>query len=353
VTRAVRLLLVDDSEIFTAAMEAAARRQPQVEIVGVARNGVDGVDMAKRLRPDVISMDVHMPMLGGVEAVGRVMDEAPTPIAMVTGADSAEMAEISFRAIGAGALDVLAKPAGATETQALLQRLVLLAGVRVQRRAPRVTATLTGTTPPEVVAAPVALAPFQVPAGRIQVVGIAISTGGPAVLEAALRDLPRDYPVPILIVQHLSPGFEGHLAAWLGHASGPRVRVAEAGLRAEPGVAYVAPHDRHLTIRMGGVLSVDGVSERVAGHRPSGTVLLKSLAQVFGSRAAGVVMTGMGSDGAAGLLALRQAGGITAAQDAATSAVDGMPRVARETGAAEHVIRAADLARFLRLVVGR
>jgi two-component system, chemotaxis family, protein-glutamate methylesterase/glutaminase len=355
----VRLLVVDDSDIFTSILCAAAERHPRVEVVGVAGNGIEALEAAKRLKPDVISMDVYMPVLGGVEAVARVMDEVPTPIAMVTGADSSEMAGISFRAVGAGALDVLRKPAGPVETGALLDRLALLAGVRVHRRRARATSAGVDTAVPAVApssasaAGAVLFTGLEVPAGRVQVVGIAISTGGPPVLEAALKELPRDYPVPLLIVQHLSPGFEAHLAEWLGRTSGPRVRVAETGMPAERGTAYLAPQDRHLTILREGILGVDGSPERVAGHRPSGTVLLRSLARIYGSRAAGVVMTGMGSDGAEGLLELRRAGGITAAQDAASSTVDGMPRVARENGAAQHVLRAADLGRFLRQVVAR
>jgi len=360
VTERVRLLLVDDSEIYTMAVEEAVRGRPRIEVVGVARDGLAAIEMVKRVRPDVVSMDVHMPTLGGVEAVARLMDEAPVPIVMVTAATSAEWADISFRAIGAGALDVIAKPSGPAEMAALLERFTILAGVQVRRRVSRSTnAGVAAKTAPSP-AAPVvpsvpseSLADLRVTPGQVLAVGIAISTGGPPVIEAMLKELPADYPCPILLVQHLSPGFDAHLTEWLARAAKVRVRVARDGERAEPSTAYLAPSERHLEVRMGGFLRLDSVTERVAGHRPSGTVLLRSMARAYGARAAGLVLTGMGSDGAEGLLELRRAGGLTAAQDATTSAVDGMPRVARENGAARFVLRAPEVATFLKRVAGR
>ena len=353
-TARVRILLVDDSPIFAAAVKEAAAGHPRVEIVGVASDGAEALDLVRRLRPDVVSMDVHMPKVDGVEAVRRLMEVAPTPIAMVTGADSSQLADISFRAIGAGALDVLRKPSGPTETAALLSRLALLAGVTVHARPARVPVSTPVRAAPSGSAAPPSdLAALEAAPGRTLAVGVAISTGGPPVLEAAFSALPHDYPAPILVVQHLSAGFDVHLAQWLARTSGVPVAVAGGGQRAEPGRVYLAPYDGHLEVGMGGYLRIDQAGERVDGHRPSGTALLKSLARVYGSRAAGIVLTGMGSDGAAGLLALRQAGGITAAQDAASSVVDGMPRSARDQGAAEWVVSGGDVARFLLRAVGR
>lgn len=365
-TAPVRLLVVDDSEVFAAALVAAAAKEPRLEVVGVARDGLDAVEKVRRLRPDVVSMDVHMPVLDGVEAVARIMEETPVPIAVVTGADSGELAGISFRAIGAGALDVLGKPADAAETRALLARLVLLAGVRVARRPrPRRAAAPApseatppavpaggdaGPPPPSSLPGPAAIA---VAPGAVQAVAIAVSTGGPPLLEAAFRALPADYPVPLLVVQHLSPGFDAHLVEWLQRSTAVRVRLAAAGTRTEPGTAYLAPCDQHLELGMGGYLRLDPRGERVSGHRPSGTVLLRSVARVLGARGAGLVLTGMGDDGAEGLLALRRAGGLTGAQDGATSSVDGMPKSARDLGAAAYVVPAPAVATFLLRAVGR
>jgi two-component system chemotaxis response regulator CheB len=149
-------------------------------------------------------------------------------------------------------------------------------------------------------------------------------------------------------VQHLSPGFGGHLVDWLGHSSGIPVELATSASRLRPGAAFLAPADAHIVVKMGGRLLVDPERERVDGHRPSGTILFESVATAYGPRAAGIVLTGMGHDGAQGLLKLREAGGLTAAQDHASSAVDGMPRAARELGAAEHVVALDDLSDFVR-----
>lgn len=346
----VRILLVDDSEIFTALMERAIAAVGQAELAGVARDGKQAIELASRLRPDVISMDVYMPEMDGLEAVEHIMEQTPTPIVMVTAAESDQMAQISFRAIGGGALDVLAKPDGAPAAAAIVKRLCLLAGVRVTQRPRPGSAPASVPTP----------APVQIPEieqglwrpdallGTADVVAIAISTGGPPLLEEILRALPSDWAAGLLIVQHLSPGFGSHLVDWLGKTAGIPVRLATSESRVERGVAFIAPADQHLSVRMGGRLSVDATGERVCGHRPSGTVLLQSVARTYGSRAAGLVLTGMGRDGADGLLSLRRAGGITAAQDPATSVVDGMPRSAREIDAAQHTVRLVDLPTFVR-----
>lgn len=344
----VRILVVDDSEIFTDLMARAIAADPRAELAGIARNGREGLAMAKKLKPDVISMDVYMPEMDGLDAVAHIMDEAPTPILMVTAASSEEMTHISFRAIGSGALDVLEKPAGPHEAQGIVNRLRLMGGVRVRQR-PRGNAAVRPAVPAP--AAPPADPALWRPDRALRpvpVVAIAISTGGPPVLERVLRELTPEWKASLVVVQHLSAGFGSHFVDWLAPSSGIPLELATTDARIRPGAAYLAPADAHLTVRMGGRLRVDGESERVDGHRPSGTVLLRSVAVAYGSQAAGIVLTGMGRDGAAGLLALRQAGGLTAAQDHASSAVDGMPKSARELGAAEHVVTLDDLPSFVR-----
>ena len=349
----VRILVVDDSEIFTDLMVRIITADRRTELVGVARNGHEAIEQARRLRPDVISMDVYMPEMDGLEAVTHIMDEVPTPILLVTAATSEAMTHISFRAIGSGALDVLPKPAGPDDAKAIVTRLCLMAGVRVRRRPIHGRAEAAPPRPPA--------APGSAPAPhagrlwtrdhslrRVDVVAIAISTGGPPVLERILSTLRPDWQAALVVVQHLSAGFGGHLVDWLGRTSGIPVELAASEMRLRPGAAFLAPADAHLSVRMGGRLHVDPEAERVDGHRPSGTVLLDSVATAYGARAAGLVLTGMGHDGARGLLALRRAGGLTAAQDAASSVVDGMPNSARDLGAAEHVVRLDDLPAFVR-----
>ncbi len=348
-SKPVRILLVDDSEIFLDLMAKAIQASDKAVLAGVARNGEEGVSQVKALEPDVVSMDIHMPVMDGLEAIERIMADTPTPIAVITAADSSEIAGISFRAIGDGALDVLGKPAGTREAKSLVHRLCLLSRVRTRSRTRNARPV---TSPPRPVAKaprswrdPGALAP-------VDLIAIAISTGGPPLLEKILRGLPADFGAGVAIVQHVSPGFDTHLVEWLSHTAGIPVRLAESDRRIEKGVAWIAPANRHLEVRMGGRLRIDGERERVSGHRPSGTVLLESVARAYGSRAAGLVLTGMGEDGAQGLLALRRAGGITAAQDAASSAVDGMPKSARELDAADFVVSLAELPDYVRALGG-
>ena len=347
----VRILLVDDSEIFLDLMSSAIQSSDRAVLAGVARNGAEAVAQVKALEPDVVSMDVYMPVMDGLEAIEGIMAETPTPIAVVTAADSSEMAGISFRAIGGGALDVLGKPAGSRDARSIVHRLCLLSRVRTTSRARRPRS-----------GAPATAARVEVERSRpwseagalrpVELIAIAISTGGPPVVEEILRALPADFGAGLAIVQHVSPGFDAHLVEWLGHTSGIDVRLAESDRRIEKGVAWVAPANQHLMVKMGGRIVVDGERERVSGHRPSGTVLLESIARAYGSRAAGLVLTGMGNDGAKGLLALRKAGGITAAQDGASSAVDGMPKSARALDAADYVVTLAELPDYVRALGG-
>ena len=347
----VRILLVDDSEIYLAVMTKAIQASDKAVLAGVALNGLEGVAQVKALRPDVVSMDVHMPVMDGLDAIEQIMAEHPTPIAVITAADSSEMAGISFRAIAGGALDVLPKPASPREAQALVHRLCLFSRVRTRSRARRpIQARSTALRP----AAPQTGKSWRDPGALrpVDLIAIAISTGGPPVLETVLRSLPADFGAGLAIVQHVSPGFDAHLVEWLSNSSGIPVRLAEPNGRIEKGVAWIAPANQHLLVKMGGRLLIDGEGERVAGHRPSGTVLLESVARAYGNRAAGLVLTGMGHDGADGLLTLHQAGGVTAAQDAASSAVDGMPKSARKLDAADHVVSLADLPEFVRALGG-
>ena len=347
----VRILLVDDSEIFIAVMTKAIQASDKAILAGVAYNGAEGVAQVKALRPDVVSMDVHMPVMDGLDAIEQIMAEQPTPIAVITAADSSEMAAISFRAIAGGALDVLAKPASPREAQSLVHRLCLFSRVRTRSRARRPAPTKAA--PPKPVAPKIGRSWRDPGVLRpVDLIAIAISTGGPPVLETILRGLPADFGAGLAIVQHVSPGFDDHLVEWLSHSSGIPVRLAEPDGRIEKGVAWIAPANQHLLVKMGGRLVIDGEGDRVSGHRPSGTVLLQSVARAYGTRAAGLVLTGMGHDGADGLLALRRAGGVTAAQDAASSAVDGMPKSARQLDAADHVVSLAELPDFVRALGG-
>lgn len=336
--RRLRVLVVDDSPLFADSLTHVLEADGDIEVVGRAGNGRDAVDRVAALSPQLVAMDVHMPLMDGLEAVERIMSSRPTPILLLTSDTAHQGARGTFEALSRGALDLVPKQLlgdGETRRAWLRDHVRLLASVPVIYR-------------PRLDRAQPTAAPFRAPTvSRSGGVGIVASTGGPPVISDILSALPRDFPLPVLVVQHLAPGFTGHLASWLAGSSALPVRVASAGLPLEGGVVYVAPDDAHLTVRRGSRMMVDASLPPVEGHRPSGTLLLSSLAATWGARAVGVLLTGMGSDGAAGLRDIHRAGGMTIAQDQATSVVFGMPRAARDLGAVRRLLPTSAIAEAL------
>ncbi len=331
--RPVRVLVVDDSPLSVDVLASRIRRDPRLEVAGFAYDGLRAVELAKTLRPSVSTMDLNMPKLDGLGAIQRIMRESPTRILVVTAAD--DRGTLAFEALRRGACDLLEKPRPSEREDVLCERIWALAraplGPRVARpaRAPIVR----GDT-------------------RVAAIGIVASTGGPAALATVLGALPADIGAAILVLQHLPAGFAARLARWLDGVSPLAVSIAKEGDALEPGRVLIAGDDLHLTI--------DGARRvrllagpPIDGHRPSGTRMLESLAEHLGARAAGIVLTGMGKDGAAGLSQLRRAGGRTAAQDEATSAVFGMPRAALDANAAEVSVPLDGVPAYLLALAGR
>lgn len=318
---AVRVLIADDSATSRKLLVAICERDARIRVVGEAADGLQALELAGRLRPSVILMDVHMPVLDGLEATKAIMREVPTPIIMVTAGTLPRDVEAGLTAVRHGALTVLPKPPAPTSedfepaAQRLVSMVTALADVKVIRRRGG-----AGTRP-------------RVTSSAIQIVGVAASTGGPPAVCKLLHGLPLDLPVPVVVVQHIVEGFLPGLARWLNGEVPFRVREAESGQRLEPGTVYLAPDNRHLEVdtRLRAQLTT---GEPVNGFRPSASVLFSSLARSFGPGAVGVVLTGMGSDGLTGLKELRHAGGTVLAQDEQTSVVYGMPRVVTEAGLA-------------------
>lgn len=329
----IRVLVAEDSVTVRDLLIAILSADPEISIVGVAKDGLEAVLMAGKLRPDVITMDIHMPNLDGFDATKRIMNEVPTPIVIVSSGIARDV-EVSLNALRAGAVAVLATPQGPASSQftstseQLVDTVKAMSDVKVVRHWSQ----------------PVRVPP-PVPRGGepIRVVAIAASTGGPAAVEHLLSRLPSGFPAAILVVQHIAPGFSEGLASWLNATSPLPVKLAEDGELIVPGRVYVAGEDRHLTVSRGEriILAND---PPIGGFRPSATALFRSVAEHFGSSAAGVVLTGMGSDGVDGLLALREAGGCVLAQDEASSIVFGMPAAAIEAGAASIVLPLPQLA---------
>jgi two-component system chemotaxis response regulator CheB len=326
----VRVLVADDSELFRQVLSRLVAAEPGFEVVGLARDGDAAAREVARLRPDVLTMDLHMPEADGFSGIARIMAETPTPILVLT-ANREEA--VGFRALSLGALDILEKPQAQTDLEVfgrlLRSRLRLLAGVKVIRH-PR---GLRGRS---------AGAPQR--QARAELVAIGASLGGPRALAAVLRALPADFPAPVAVVQHIAEGFTEGLAGWLATEARLPVREARDGDPIRPGVV-IAPTGWHLTVTEGFYRLSD--APPVDTFKPSVTPLLLSVARHYGPRACGVILTGMGRDGALGLKALKDAGGPTLVQDEATSTVFGMPRAAIELGAADRVLPLDDIPRAL------
>jgi two-component system chemotaxis response regulator CheB len=333
--RAIRVLVADDSEIFRELLSRVIASDAAFEVVGAAGDGNSAAAMARELKPDVITMDLNMPDADGFSGIARIMAETPTPILVLT-ADRQEV--VGFRALSLGALDILEKPAASADLgdygQVLRSRLRLLAGVKVIRH-------LRGLR--ERRGAP------QVIPGRAELVVIGASLGGPRALATLLKGLPKEFPVPVAMVQHIADGFTEGLASWLAQESKLDVHEAEDGEPLRAGRVLLAPTGRHLVLAKGVAHLSDAAP--VDTFKPSVTPLFLSAAKTYGARCCGVILTGMGRDGAEGMKALKEAGAHTIAQDEATSAVFGMPRAAIEMGVVDRVLPLDEISRALLEVV--
>ncbi len=332
----IRVLIVDDSVTMRTALKYSLLRDPTVEVVGEAANGIEAVQLAKSLSPDVITMDVNMPVLDGFRATEEIMAECPSRILIVCAVDQDREIALSFRSIQAGALEIIAKaePGAGTPGEwgrKVLESVRLMSEVTVVRR--RRLVPLPGKPS----------APAR-PAGLL-VVGIASSTGGPPVLASLFADLPPNFPLPILVAQHITAGFSAGLAKWLGSQTKMTVELARPGGRTLPGHVYLAPDGQHLEVGPNATLCTVPSN---GGHCPSGDRLMSSLARCYGPSAVGMILTGMGEDGVQGLLELRKSGALTLGQDKASCVVFGMPMVASQKGAVSDLLSPENLKAFLK-----
>lgn len=344
VPKPIRVLIVEDTRTVAEFLAGLVSSDPRMQVVGVATDGEEAIQAAQRLKPDVITMDVHMPRMNGYEATRTIMELCPTPIVVVCGVLTADEVAINFRAMEAGALAVVARPHGlrhdshASDVRQLLDTVRLMSEVKVVRRWPR--------------ASPAAGALISKPAGTFRVVAIGASTGGPIALQTVLANLPKDFPLPLLIVQHMTPGFVQGFAEWLGRAADFTVRIAVDGEPLLPARAYIAPDEFQMGVRPDSRILLARAT-RSATLCPSVSFLFDSVARVFGSTAVGILLTGMGRDGVEELKRLKEVGAVTVAQDAGSSVVHGMPGEAIHIGAAQHVLSPAAIARTLTSMAGR
>ncbi|MGH7717667.1 MAG: chemotaxis-specific protein-glutamate methyltransferase CheB [Gemmatimonadaceae bacterium] len=335
----IRVLVVDDSTTVRKLLVTILEGDPEITVIGEAANGAEAVEKAAELRPDLITMDVVMPVMDGLEATKEIMISTPTPILIVSATGNRGTVELSLDATQAGALMVLSKPQSPQserfqeKSEQLKAMVKAMSQVKVVRH--RGARGMTGARPPR--------APGARGGGGSErrLVAIGASTGGPAALRRILMDLPGDFGAPILVVQHMAKGFMDGLSSWLNAGCSLHVKVAESGESLGPHVVYLAPDNRHLGVGNGGERDgrvVLSDAPPIGGFRPSATHLFESVARACGENAIGLILTGMGSDGVAGLAALWGAGGKVIAQDEATSVVFGMAQEAVRAGVVDAVL---------------
>jgi two-component system chemotaxis response regulator CheB len=345
----IKVLVAEDSPTIRVFLTAILESESDIKVVAAVSDGAAALEAVRRLKPDVVTMDIHMPGLDGFSATREIMETVPVPIVIVSGAVQDEVAA-TFKAVEAGALAFIRRPAGLghddheREADALVTAVRLMSEVKVVRRWKRAPAIA------ERVAAVTAVASTS-PREKARVVAIGASTGGPVALQTLLSALPAEFPLPILVVQHIARGFVTGFSDWLGAGCALPVTVARDGEEVMGGHVYVAPDDRHMGVdAYGRIQLIDSPPE--AGLRPAVGHLFRSVAAQYGGRSIGVLLTGMGADGADDLCVLRTLGAVTIAQDAASSVVHGMPGVAIERGGAMHVLAPAAIAAKLVEVVG-
>ncbi len=331
----IKVLVVEDSPVVREFLVYILGADPGIEVIGTANDGEQAIEAVARKRPDVITMDIHMPKLDGLEATRRIMETHPTPIVIVSGSTDPREVATTFRAMEAGAVAVLRRPAGIghpdheASAGELVQTVKLMSEVKVIKRWPKAGRQPEVPRPAEAHRAQVET--------KVKVIAIGASTGGPPVLQTILAALPVNFLVPILIVQHMAAGFTQGFVQWLAQTSSLPVHLAAHDEPIRPGHVYVAPDEFQMRVERGGkiVLTQD---EPENGLRPSVSYLLRSVAEVYGRDAVAGLLSGMGRDGAEELKLLKEKGALTFAQDKASSVVHGMPGAAIMLDAATLVL---------------
>lgn len=342
----IKVLVADDSATIREYLRHIIDGDEKLKVVATAKDGEEAVRLVQLKRPDVVSMDIHMPRMDGYEATRKIMELHPVPIVIVSSTMDAKSVEKTFRALQAGALTSLAKPEwlGHPESNPIAREIVetlkLMSEVKVVRRRPKFSKPeAAATTPPINRVGP---AP-----GKIELVAMGASTGGPPVIQSILSRLPKDdFTASVLIVQHIALGFLQGMVDWLHKETGFPIHIPAHGEHIRGGNVYFAPDNHHMGVTAKGKIALSQAPHENS-VRPSVSYLFRSVAEAYGRRAIGVLLTGMGKDGALELKTMKDRGAITLAQDERSSVVHGMPGEAIKLGAAPHVFSPEEIAAFL------
>jgi two-component system chemotaxis response regulator CheB len=342
----VKVLIVDDSAFMRNALTTMLGSDPEIKVIGTARDGVEAVEKTALLKPDIVTMDVEMPRMDGIEALRLIMDKTPVPVIMVSSLTT-EGAHVTLDALDHGAVDFIPKNLSELSINIVKIKAMLIDKVKQIAKSGVARRARQGAAATRPVGKPRVLPVLSTGARRVSVVAIGTSTGGPRAIQELLPQLPKDFPVPIVIAQHMPPNFTKPFAERLNQLSQITVKEAEEGETLKPGVALIAPGRGHMRVSRPRVLeTVVNISENREEfiYRPSVDYLMQSIAECFPGRALGVILTGMGNDGVKGLTALKQTGGRIFAQNEETCVVYGMPRAVVDAGIADKVLAIEEMA---------
>ena len=341
----VKVLIVEDSRVVSEYLQFILSSDPEIEVIGNVSNGKLAIEFLTMTKPDLITMDIDMPIMNGLEATRIIMEKYPTPIIIVTGNGNANQVETSINALSAGALSVIDKPVGNGHekegeiAEKLITMVKLMAEVRVITRKPKKII-------PELAAKQIVRYPSVDDFKKRKIIAIGISSGGPPVLQQIFSKITTRFPIPIVVVQHITEGFLAGLVKWLETTTSINISIASDNEMLAPGKIYFAPDNCHMLLSSFGKVKLD---ERKVknGICPSVGFLFNSLVKEYGRNAAAFLLTGMGSDGAVELKLLRDAGSLTVAQDKESSLVHGMPGSAIKLDAAEFILNPSEIAEIL------
>jgi two-component system chemotaxis response regulator CheB len=346
----IKVLVVDDSPVVREFLTHILESDPGIRVIGTAGDGAEAIEAVMEKKPDVVTMDFHMPKMNGYEATRAIMETNPVAVIIVSGSLDPREVTTSFRALEAGALAIVVRPSGIgypdheNSAKELIRYVKAMAGVPLVRRWPRASRAKKVIPPLENVIS------RETPAVRL--VAIGASTGGPILIQRILATLPRDFPVPVLVVQHMAAGFIAGFAAWLAQSAGINAKVAQQGEPVCPGCIYVAPDGYNMGVDKNGWITLS-TGDSHNGHCPSVSHLFRSVAEAYGEAAVGILLSGMGKDGAQELLLMKERGAVTIAQDEASSIVFGMPGAAVSLNAATLVLSPDAIAEMLKVLVNK